>query len=61
MIHDNNCAGGLDNARDLINMQDTGKSIPDFITDKSGQTQALLADTDQSMAADDTADNMCEH
>lgn len=42
MIHDNNCAGGwwwgvLVTVHDLINSQDTGKSIPDFIMDKSGQ------------------------
>lgn len=43
-------------AHDLINVQDTGKSIPDFITDKSGQTQQLSTDTDESVAADDTVD-----
>lgn len=31
---------------DLINVQDMGSSIPDFITDKSGQTQQLWTDTD---------------
>lgn len=31
---------------DLINVQDAGKSIPDFITDKAGQTQQLWTDTD---------------
>lgn len=61
MIHDNNYAVGKTAARDLINVQDTGKSIPDFITDKSGQTQQLSTDTDQSMAADDTADNLYTH
>lgn len=44
MIHDNNCAGGKIAAHDLINVQDTGKSIDDFISDKSGQTQQLWID-----------------
>lgn len=44
-------------AHDLINVQDTGKSIPDFIMDKSAQTQQLSTDTDQSVAADDTVDH----
>lgn len=48
--------GGKITAYDLINVQDTGKPIPDFITDKSGQTQQLSTNTDQSTAADDTAD-----
>lgn len=39
---------------DLINVQDRGKLMPDFITDKSGQPQQLSTDTDQSVAADDT-------
>lgn len=41
---------GEDNvaARDLVNAEDMGKSIPDFITSKSGQIQPLSADTDQS-------------
>lgn len=53
MIHDNNCAGGEITADDLLNGRDTGKSIPDFITDKSGRTQQLSADTDRRTAAED--------
>lgn len=58
MIHDNNYAAGKTTAHDLINVHDTGKSIPGFITDKSWQTQELSTDTDQNMATDDTADNL---
>lgn len=36
MIHDNNYAVGKTTACDLINVQDTGNFIPEFITDKSG-------------------------
>lgn len=61
MIHDNNYAVGKTTAHDLINVHDTGKSIPDFITDKLGQTQELCTDTHQNMAADDTADNLYTH
>lgn len=45
MIYDNNCAGGKIATRDLINVRDAGKSVPDFITDKSGQTQSPSTDT----------------
>lgn len=45
MIHDNNCAGREIAAPDLINLQDRGKSIPDFITNKSRQRHLLSADT----------------
>lgn len=49
--------GGKITAHDLINVQDTGKSIPDFIKDKSGQIQ-LSTDTYQRLATDDTVDNL---
>lgn len=43
MIHGNNYAGGK-TTHDLINVQDTGKLIRDFIMDKSGQTQQVWTD-----------------
>lgn len=58
MIHDNNYAVGKTNAHDRINVHDTRKSVPDFITDKSGQMQELFTDADQNLVADDTPDNL---
>lgn len=54
---------GEDNiaARDLVNVEDTGKSIPDFITSKSGQIQQLSPDTDQSSDTDNKVNHLYTH
>lgn len=48
-------------ARDLVNVEDTGKSIPDFITSKSGQIQQLSPDTDQSSDTDNKVNHLYTH
>lgn len=54
---------GEDNiaACDLVNVEDTGKSIPDFITSKSGQIQQLSPDTDQSSDTDNKVNHLYTH
>lgn len=60
MIHDNNYAVGKKTTHDLINVRGArGKSIPDFITDKSGRTRELSQIPIRKQLLDLQADNLC--